>query len=491
MTASTAASTDASRRAWEVLQIPNGEHAFVHATGDEFESTDPATLDPVALLRSSTPADLDAAVGHAREALLARTWSADGVLRARVLHGFADALLQERHRLGELLTREQGQTLAEAVNEVERAAGMVDFYAGLARAVYGRSAVLGPSSNGVLLHEPMGVVGVITPWNMPITLLARSIAPALAAGNSCVVKPASWTAAITVEVLSLLARQVGLPPGVMSCVLGSGAVVGDALVVHEGIDMIAFTGETSTGAEIMKRASGGLKKVALELGGKSPNLVFADAELPSALALATKAAFKNAGQICTAPSRLLVQQSAFDEAVDRVAPIVRGFSVRDGLDPASTLGPVASAVQRDSVNEYRAIGLEQGELVAEADAPEESGCFVRPSVFTGLPPESRLLHEEIFGPVMTLQSFSDEDEAVALANNSEYGLAAGLWTSNLDRAWRVGGKLQAGTVWINTYHRFYPEMEVGGYKHSGIGRQLGMEGLYEFTQTKHLNFQGA
>lgn len=481
------------RTRWQVLDLPAAEHGFVHAHGDAFESTDPATGELVAALATSTANDVEAAVGAAVAATRS-AWASDGELRARVLYGFAQALRGNEDRLAELLTREQGKTIHEARIEIAGSAKMTEYYAGLARLVYGRSTVLGAEVTGVVLREPVGVVAVITPWNWPLTLLVRSLVPALAAGNATVVKPASITPAITVEALALLAAQPGLPEGVLGCVLGSGAVVGEALVGHEGVDMIAFTGETETGIRVMKRAADGLRKVALELGGKAPNVVFADANLDKALAGTGNAIFTTCGQICTAGSRLLVEDSIHDQFLEQLAASTNALRVGDGLDPSSQLGPLASAAQRDKVLVYVERGKAEATLVAGGTLlegePYEAGNFVSPAIFADLPADSTLIRDEIFGPVLTVQRFSDEAEAVALANDTEYGLAAGLWTQNLDRAWRVGRAIRAGTIWINTYHHFYDEAEVGGFKRSGIGRQQGLEGLYEFTETKHLNFDG-
>jgi len=482
------------RGPWSVLRLPGEEHDFVCASGESFESADPATGEPVATLAASTGADVDEAVGRARDAFRASAWASDGGLRARVLYGFAQALRAERDRLAELLTREQGKTIHESRIEVAGSAKMVEYYAGLARAVYGRSMVLNENVHGVVLREPVGVVAVITPWNWPLTLLVRSLAPALAAGNACVVKPASLTSAVTVEATALLAAQPEMPDGIFGCVVGAGSVVGDALVGHDGVDMVAFTGESETGIHVMKRAAEGLRKVALELGGKSPNVVFADANLEKALAGAENAIFTSSGQICTAGSRLLVESRIYDAFVERLAESTEALRIGDGLDESTQLGPVASAGQQEKILEYVELGKREGTLVSggaalEGDAYDE-GHFVAPAVFADLPSSSALIREEIFGPVLTVQRFADEDEAIALANDTAFGLAAGLWTQNLDRAWRVGRALQAGTVWINTYHHFYDEAEVGGFKRSGVGRQQGVEGLHEFTETKHLNFDG-
>lgn len=486
--------TSAGRTAWTVLRLPSEGQSFVHAGGETFESTDPATGEVVAELGAATPDTIDAAVASGVRAFETSDWGSNGELRARVLYGFAQAMRANEERLAELLTREQGKTIHESLIEVRSSAKMTEYYAGLARAVYGRSALLGANVTGVVLREPVGVVAVITPWNWPLVLLVRSLAPALAAGNATVVKPASITPAITVETLALLAEQPGLPEGILTCVLGSGGVVGEALVGHDGVDMIAFTGETETGIRVMKRAADGLRKVALELGGKAPNVVFADAKLDKALAGAENAIFTTCGQICTAGSRLLVEDAVYDEFLERLAAQTDGLRIGDGLDPASQLGPVASAAQQEKVLEYVGRGKAEGDLVAGGAAlegePYECGHFVSPAIFADLPPDSSLISDEIFGPVLTVQRFADEAEAVALANASEYGLAAGLWTQNLDRAWRVGRAIRAGTIWINTYHHFYDEAEVGGFKRSGIGRQQGIEGIHEFTETKHLNFDG-
>jgi len=481
----------AHRTAWSPLTLPAPDHAFVHARGEAFESSDPATGEVVAVVTASRTADVDAAVTAARAAR-GGIWRDDGALRGKVLWRYAEALRENSDRLAELLTREQGKRLFEARGEIAGAAEMVEFYAGQARALYGRSIALKPGVHGVVLREPVGVVAVITPWNWPITLLVRALAPALAAGNAVVAKPASLTPAITVEALALLAADPDLPEGVLGCVLGSGAEVGHALVSHPGVEMIAFTGESETGIDVMKHGAERLKKVSLELGGKSPNIVFADADLDKALAGAENAAFFSGGQICTAGSRLLVESPVAEDFVERLGERVAAMRVGDGLDPETDVAPVVSSSQRHRILEYVELSSREGRIVARGEPPAgepyELGCYVPPTVVADLPSDSRLIREEIFGPLLTVQEFADEEEAVALANATEYGLAAGLWTSDLNRAWRVGRGLEAGTVWINTYHHFYPETEVGGFKRSGVGRQQGLVGLEEFSETKHLNF---
>lgn len=492
---STETATEQGRKAWTAPAMPGPAQSFVKASGGWLESRDPATGDLVATVRISSAEDVAAAVEGARAAWNRGGWRSDGAQRARVLYGFAQALRTNQERLAELLTREQGKTIHEARLEITGSADMTEYYAGLARAVYGRSMVLKDAVQSVVLREPVGVVAVITPWNWPLTLLVRSLAPALAAGNATIVKPASLTPAITVAALELLDEHPDMPPDILSCVIGSGAEVGDSLVGSDGVDMIAFTGETQTGINVMKRAAEGLRKVALELGGKSPNIVFADADMDKALAGTENAIFTTCGQICTAGSRLLVEDSAYDEFVSRLAETTRSLRVGDGLAESSQLGAVVSAGQRETILEYVEAGKREGTLVSGGDAltggSYDAGNFVSPAIFADLSPGSRLIQEEIFGPVLTVQRFADDDEAIALANSTEYGLAAGIWTQNLHRAWRVARAIDAGTVWVNTYHHFYPEAEVGGYGHSGIGRQQGVEGIHEFTETKHINFDGS
>lgn len=475
---------------WNPLEVPERSATFVHASGPSFESTDPATGAVVAQVRASEPSDVDAAVAAGRAAARG-AWRDDGALRGRVLYRYAQALRDNADTIAELLTREQGKKLSEARIEILGAANHCEYYAGQARSLHGRAMPLGPGVHGVTLREPLGVVAVITPWNWPLTLLTRSLAPALAAGNAVVVKPASLTPAVTVAALAPLASDPELPAGIVSCVLGSGAVVGDALVRHPDVAMIAFTGESTTGINVMKHAADRLKKVSLELGGKSPNVVFADAPIEKALDGAAAAAFSSTGQICTAGSRLLLERSIADEFLTRLGERVSAMRIGDGLDPQTDVAPVVSRGQQRSILDYIELGRSEGEIVAggnELGDAYADGCFVPPTIVSGLRPGSRIVQEEIFGPVLAVQLFDDDDEAIALANCTEFGLAAGIWTSNLQRTWRMAREIESGTIWINTYNRFYTELEVGGFKQSGIGRQQGVVGLEEFTDVKSLSF---
>jgi len=480
------------RGSWATLKVNNGLHPFLSASADALSSYDPATGELVANVATSTLGQVDEAVDSAERAFRKSTWRNDGALRARVLFRWAERMRQQTEELAELLTREQGKTIGQARGEVLSSISMIEYNAGQARAIYGRSAALKEGVHGVVLREPVGIVAAITPWNYPLNLTIRAVAPALAAGNAVIVKPASLTPAIVIKALALLAQDNDLPDGIVRAIVGSGGTVGDRLVTHEGINMIAFTGDSVTGINVMKRAADSLKNVSLELGGKSPNIVFADANLEKALVGAENAIFSSAGQICTAGSRLLLEESIHDEFVERLAQRARDMNVGDGLDPATQMGPLVSAGHKQTVWDYVEIANAEGTVVAGGrsldDSPYDKGNFVAPTIVTDLPADSRLVREEVFGPVLVVQKFSTEEEAVNIANSTDFGLACGLWTSDLDRAWRVGRNVEAGTIWINTYHHFYGEMEVGGFKKSGIGRQQGVEGLLEFTETKHLNF---
>lgn len=475
-----------------MLELNRRSAPCLIASDHRLQSFDPATGDLVANVAVSSISDVDSAIDAARTAFRSTGWRNDGAIRARVLNRWAESMRAHTEELAELLTREQGKTIGQARGEVASSISMIEYNAGLARAIYGRSLALKDGVHGVVLREPVGVVAAITPWNYPLNLTIRAVAPALAAGNAVIVKPASLTSAIVVQALSLLAHDEDIPDGIISAVVGSGATVGDHLVKSDHVEMIAFTGDSATGISVMKHAADGLKKVSLELGGKSPNIVFADANLEKALLGAENAVFSAAGQICTAGSRLVIEESIHDEFVEKLAARARAMRVGDGLDASTQMGPLVSAVQKKSVLDYVEIGRQDGTVITGGnlldDAPYDRGYFVAPTIVTDIEPDSRLITEEVFGPVLATQKFSTEEEAIAIANGTGFGLACGLWTTNLDRAWRVGRAVEAGTIWINTYHHFYAETEVGGFKRSGVGRQQGIEGILEFTETKHLNF---
>lgn len=482
---------DSGRASWDVAAFSARSHSLLLAAEGGLESRDPATGELVATVGVSSIAEVDDGIARAGSAVRRSAWRNDGALRARVLFRWAARMREQSERLAELLTREQGKTIGQARGELASSISMIEYNAGLARAIYGRSLALKEGVHGVVLREPVGVVAAITPWNYPLNLTIRAVAPALAAGNAVLVKPASLTPAIVVAAMQLLADDE-LPADIAAVVVGPGGTVGDRMVTHPEIDMIAFTGDSTTGINVMKSAADGLKRVSLELGGKSPNIVFADADMEKALAGAENAIFSAAGQICTAGSRLLLERSIRDEFLERLVARADAMRVGDGLDPATEMGPLVSRDQKRTVLDYIGIGRSEGTVLAGGTAVEDGGLehgnFVRPTIVADLPSDSRLVAEEVFGPVLAVQTFETEEEAVEIANASEFGLACGLWTNDLNRTWRLGRAIESGTIWINTYHHFYGEMEVGGFKRSGIGRQQGVEGLLEFTETKHLNF---
>ena len=469
------------------------ENQWLRPTGGRFTPVEnPADGSTLAEVASGSAADVDAVTAAAKAALHHSDWAHNPRRRAVALRDLARKMTDHLDELATVLTQENGKSLFESRAEIRGAIDSLEFYGGLCRTLYGRAAEFIPGVYGVVLREPVGVVGVIVPWNWPISLLMRSVAPALAAGNTVVVKPTSFTPLCTLEILRLAMEVEALPPGVLGGITGSGSVVGNALVGHPDVDMIAFTGDTDTGKQVMKLAADSVKKVSLELGGKSPNIVFADANLDKAVPGAVSAAFTTAGQICTAGSRLLVQESIHDEFVSRIKAAVEAIKVGDGMAPGTRMGPVVSQGQLDRTLDFVNTGLREARLVTGGERLDgegrERGYFVAPTIFTAVPPNSSLAQEEIFGPILSVIPFRDEAEALAIANNTIYGLAAGVWTANVDRAIRIGRSIQAGTVWINTYHQFYNEAEVGGYKQSGIGRHQGLEVLNEFSELKHLNF---
>lgn len=464
-----------------------------HKVGNRYtDIINPANGKAVSRVPALGRHDVDAAVSAAQEALRTSNWAHDGRLRSEVLLQWADKLANKVDKIAERLVLENGKVLREARFEVANQIQVIRYNAGLARSLAGRTHSLGRHVTGLVTVEPMGVVAIISPWNWPITLLTRDLAPALAAGNATLCKPASQTAGATAEFLATLAEVEGLPPGILSVVTGSGSTVGQAMVEHPDIDMIAFTGDGSTGQRILRDAAPTFKKIVLELGGKSPFVICADADLDKAAGELASAIFTTTtGQICTAPSRAIVETSCLEEVAERLRGIVANITLGDGFDEKTTMGPLTTQEQYDKVVSHIKEAKETCRLVAGGDLPDarsaSDGFFVGPAIFTDVPPEAPLLQKEIFGPVLTLQNFDTDEQAVALANSTSFGLSAAVFCNDLNRTMQLSRQIRAGTVWVNTYNRFYPETEVGGYGDSGIGRMAGETGLREFTQTKHIN----
>lgn len=411
--------------------------------------------------------------------------------RGRLLGALADAIEADREQLAALETDDTGKTLVESRMDVDDVAGVVRYYAGLADKDGGEvvDAPL-PGLRSVVRREPVGVCGQISPWNYPLLQASWKLAPALAAGNTIVVKPAELTPLTTIRLFELV-DQVGFPPGVANLVLGAGVPVGAELSEHVDVDLISFTGGVDTGQTVMRAAAGTVKKVALELGGKNPNIVFADADFDHAVDYALLAVFLHAGQVCSAGARLLVEASLHDEFVDAVVERAQRIVLGDGRDPRTESGPLISAEHRDDVDAHVQRAIADGAtLRCGGRRPDDpalaDGFFYEPTVLTGCTADMDVIQQEVFGPVLTVETFETEDEAVALANGTVYGLAGGVFTSDLRRGERLASRLRMGTVWINDFHPYFPQAPWGGYKRSGIGRELGRPGLEEYTETKHV-----
>ncbi len=477
-----------STRTW--MNFVNGEWRPA-ASGELLASTNPATGEIVAKVQSSSAEDADEAAAVAAQAFRMLEWAYEPEVRANALFAWSERLDAQDEQLAQLLTAESGKPIREARYEISRAISYLRYYAGLARAVYGRSTALSSDSYSILAREPVGVVAVTVPWNFPVTLLMRALAPALAAGNATVVKPAEETTAVTAACFTELDATDAFPPGIANLVSGLGEVVGSQLVRTDHVKMVSFTGGAGTGREIMRMASNKMKKLSLELGGKSANIIFHDADLKKALPLAISSIFTNAGQLCTVGSRLLVQRGIHEGVVAELKRRTEALQVGDGGQESTQMGPLVSEPQLERVTSYAAIGKREAKLITGGERMRgngfDQGYFFAPTIFDLAPEESPIVQEEIFGPILSIQPFTEDEEAIALANGTPYGLAAGVWTENVDRALSVARLLQAGTVWINSYNVLAPEVETGGYKESGIGRASGLEGLYDFTELKHIH----
>jgi aldehyde dehydrogenase (NAD+) len=437
---------------------------------------------------SAERADIDAAVAAARAAL-AGPWGAMSAReRGRLVWKIGEQLIERADEIARLETLHNGKPIFESRHiEVPAAAECFQYYAGWADKIHGETVPVKGNYLTYTLREPVGVVAAIVPWNFPLLLTAWKVAPALACGNTVIIKPASQTP-LTALALAEIAASVGVPPGVINVITGPGSSVGQTIVEHPGIDKIAFTGDTSTGKGIMKGSADTLKRITLELGGKSPNIVFPDADLDAAIRGATTGIFYGKGEVCAAGSRLLVDRSIKSEFVDKVAARAKKMAPGDPLDPKTRLGAISSRKQLETDLRYIEVAKKEGaQLVAggaRADIGTGKGYFLQPTVFDGVTPEMTIAREEIFGPVLAAIEFADVDEAIARANDSSYGLAAAVWTRDIKKAHHVARKLQAGTVWINTYNVYDTAAPFGGYKQSGFGREMSMHALEHYTQVK-------
>jgi acyl-CoA reductase-like NAD-dependent aldehyde dehydrogenase len=461
-------------------------------TGEKLERRYPANTDVVvATFAKASEEDVDAAIQAARDAFDSGKWSkAPAKTRATVLRNAAQKIRDESTDLARLLASEVGKPVGEAAMEVGMVADVFDYYAGLALDIKGQVVSnYVDDAIGMILKEPVGVVGIITPWNFPMLLATWKLAPLLAVGCTTVIKPATYTPCTTYE-LGRILTEAGAPAGVVNVVTGSGKVVGDRIAASHLVDKVAFTGSTEVGQQVMRAAAGNVKKISLELGGKSPNIIFSDANLQGAVIGSLFGIYLNAGQVCQAGSRVLIQEDVHDQFMGMFNNFVGGMKVGDPMDPTTRMGPVVSDSQLATVEHYVNAGNEEkatlvrgGKRVTGPDF--DKGYFYEPTIFDQVDNRMKIAQEEIFGPVLTVIPFKDADEALKIANDSMYGLAAAVWTKDIDKAFKFAKNIKAGTVWINSYHTAgIPHMPFGGYKQSGIGRELGQEGMEGFMETK-------
>jgi len=461
------------------------------AAGGAADVLEPATGECLARVAQAGVEDAERAVAAAADAFRSGPWPrASAAERQRVLLAFAAAIRADAGELASLEARGAGKPIADARWEVATAAQCFEFFAGAATAHSGRVPPVDGRGISLVLRQPVGPCALIVPWNFPLLIAAWKLAPALAAGNTVVLKPASATPLSALR-LPALAQRAGLPDGVLNAIAGPGASVGAALVRHPAIRKISFTGDSENGAEILRIAAPDIKRVSLELGGKSANVVFADADLDACVEKSLLSVFGNAGQDCCARSRLLVEERVHGELVERFAKATRALRVGDPLDPETQVGSLISRAHRERVQGYLEVGRAEGaHLVCGGEAPASGplarGAYLMPAVFDGVEPRMRIAREEIFGPVVSVLSFRDEEEAIALANDSPYGLSGSLWTRDAKRALRVARAIETGVISVNASRSVYLEAPFGGWKRSGVGRELGVEALDAYTEMKSI-----
>ncbi|WP_321801086.1 aldehyde dehydrogenase family protein [Caballeronia sp. J97] len=457
------------------------------ASGKTFEVINPATEQLLCRVAEADSADVDAAVIAARRAFEAPSWAAMSPhARTRVLLKIADKIEQHIDELAAIESLDNGMPLWFAQGAVTAAVDIFRYYAGWCSKVLGTTVPSDGSTLIYTLREPLGVCGQIIPWNVPILMAAIKFANALCCGNTVILKPAELACLTSIRLAELI-QETDLPPGVVNVLPGFGATAGAALAQHPGVDKIAFTGSTAIGKQIVRDATSNLKKVTLELGGKAPNVIFADADIERAVQTAVKTFCGNSGQVCSAGTRLFVQESIHDQVAERVAQVAATWKVGDPFAADTRLGPLISAKQRDRVWSYLGAGQDEGALLrAGGNAWTGPGYFVEPAVFHNVRNGMKIAQEEIFGPVLSIIPFKDEEDAVLQGNDTTYGLSAAVWTRDISRAHKVVRALKAGRLWINTFGESDPAMAFGGYKQSGWGREFGQESIEAYTQSKSI-----
>ncbi|MFK9119339.1 aldehyde dehydrogenase family protein [Peribacillus frigoritolerans] len=456
------------------------------ASGKTFETLDPSNGKVLAVVSEAGPEDVDKAVKAARTAFDKGPWKKMSASeRSRLIYKLADLMEEHKEALAQLDTLDNGKPIGETTNaDVPLAIDHFRYYAGWTTKIVGQTIPVAGNYLNYTRHEAVGVVGQIIPWNFPLLMAAWKLGAALATGCTIVLKPAEQTP-LSALYLGQLALEAGFPPGVLNVIPGFGETAGSPLVDHPEVDKIAFTGSTSVGKMIMRQASGTVKKISLELGGKSPNIILPDADMSKAIPGALMGIMFNQGQVCCAGSRLYIQKKSYDNVVADLVSHAKNFKQGAGLDPTTQIGPLVSGEQLERVGSYIEKGKSEGaEVVTGGNYGQGEGYFVTPTIFAGVEDEMTIAKEEIFGPVVAAMPFDDLDDVINRANNSEYGLAAGLWTQDVKKAHYVANELKAGTVWVNCYNAFDAASPFGGYKQSGIGREMGSYALDNYTEVK-------
>ena len=472
-------------------QFIDGEWVLAESN-ETREIINPFNQEVIARVVESNEADARAAIKAARHAFDFGDWpTTPATERGQIVNKIADLIERDKEELAELESLDTGKTVEESRGDMDDIAGVFRYYAELADK-NGGEIIDSPIPNSIskVVHEPVGVCGQITPWNYPLLQASWKLAPALVTGNTLIMKPSEITPLTSIKVFELI-EEAGVPSGVANLVLGAGNTVGAELSVHTDVDLISFTGGIETGKNIMKAASDNMKKIALELGGKNPNIVFADADFDIAVDQAMNAVFFHAGQICSAGTRLLVEESIHDEFVASLTEKVKNIKLGSGFDVTTQMGPLISEQHLNKVIDYVENGIKEGATVATGgkrpeDPALKNGFFYLPTILTNCTTDMDVVQHEGFGPVITVEKFTSEEEAIKLANDSIYGLSGGVWTTDIAKAERCVAKMRMGTVWINDFNLYFPHAPWGGFKQSGIGRELGKEGLAEYTETKHI-----
>jgi acyl-CoA reductase-like NAD-dependent aldehyde dehydrogenase len=459
------------------------------ASGEWFESVNPFTAKPWALVPRGSKADVDQAIAAAKCAFQGEWRRLTATARGALLHKFGELVAAEAERLAQIESTDNGKLIAEMRAQLNYIPQWFYYYGGLADKIEGRVIPIDkPGVFNFTRGEPLGVVAAITPWNSPLLLATWKLAPALAAGNTVVWKPSEFSS-VSAFAFGELFEKAGFPPGVVNIVTGFGNEVGEPLITHQDVAKVAFTGGDKTGEHVYGLAARGIKHVTLELGGKSANIVFDDADLDQAVKGVVSGIFAATGQTCIAGSRALIHHSIHEEFVERLLDLAKTARMGNPLDASTQVGPVTTRPQYEKILDYIRIAKDEGAVCRLGGAPAEreecgTGWFVEPTIFTGVNPRMRIANEEVFGPVLSVIPFDDEDEAVRIANNTVYGLAAGVWTQSIRRALLMSERLEAGTVWVNTYRAVSYLSPFGGYKRSGIGRESGIDAIRDYLQTK-------